>query len=220
MTQSQDHNTAEEAPWYQVNEIFDAPQGEGGFVGTMCTFIRLQGCTVGCEFCDTKYTWGKGGERMLVEDIVAQIHYPNVIITGGEPLQWDLDNLLKGIREAPGHPVFRIMLETSGAFDFKGHEVPDWITLSPKHMKDYQSSLGSGINVDELKFVVDMAFLEAYSKGIIKDVVATVQPNHGVYLMPEGNPPTEKHIALALEILAKNPYWKFGCRLHTWIGTR
>ena len=41
----------------KINEIFDTIQGEAYFTGTPATFIRLQGCPVGCAWCDTKHTW-------------------------------------------------------------------------------------------------------------------------------------------------------------------
>ncbi len=45
------------APRYPVNELFETLQGEGSFTGVPAIFVRLQGCPVGCPWCDTRHTW-------------------------------------------------------------------------------------------------------------------------------------------------------------------
>ena len=51
----------------KINEIFDTVQGEAFYTGTPATFIRLQGCPVGCHWCDTKHTWSTGTEKLKIE---------------------------------------------------------------------------------------------------------------------------------------------------------
>ena len=51
----------------KINEIFDTIQGEAFYTGTPATFIRLQGCPVGCHWCDTKHTWSEGTEKLRIE---------------------------------------------------------------------------------------------------------------------------------------------------------
>ena len=48
---------------YPINEMFQTLQGEGYFTGVPAIFIRLQGCPVGCAWCDTKHTWEKLEDR-------------------------------------------------------------------------------------------------------------------------------------------------------------
>ncbi len=48
---------------YPINEMFQTLQGEGCFTGVPAIFIRLQGCPVGCAWCDTKHTWDKLADR-------------------------------------------------------------------------------------------------------------------------------------------------------------
>jgi organic radical activating enzyme len=111
-----------------VNEIFYSVQGEGAWIGTPMIFIRLAGCSMGCDFCDTKYSWAEG-KKMLIEAILQEIRiYPckRVCITGGEPLEQDLRGLTT-VLEAEGYAIH---LETNGAHLFVG--AFDWITMSPK----------------------------------------------------------------------------------------
>lgn len=102
---------------YPINEIFQTLQGEGYFTGVPAIFIRLQGCPVGCAWCDTKHTWDKLAEREVSlfsvmaktkesdkwaastpEELLAVINRQgytarHVVITGGEPCIHDLTPL-------------------------------------------------------------------------------------------------------------------------------
>ena len=77
---------------YRVAEIFRSLQGEGPSIGTPATFIRLQGCAVGCSWCDTKFSWPEtGGSPMTIEQLgnaTRREPYvaPLLVVTGGEPL--------------------------------------------------------------------------------------------------------------------------------------
>jgi organic radical activating enzyme len=77
---------------YRISEIFLSLQGEGPSAGTPAHFVRLQGCTVGCHWCDTKYSWeAAGGRELTAEGIWAETdplgRAPMIVITGGEPLE-------------------------------------------------------------------------------------------------------------------------------------
>ena len=76
----------------KVVEIFDSIQGEGRFIGTPSTFVRLAGCNLHCTWCDTKYAWDDARPATLHISL-AKMHdrryLQHVVITGGEPLlQW------------------------------------------------------------------------------------------------------------------------------------
>src|SRR6266849_11036912 len=75
----------------RVSEIFTSIQGEGPSVGTPSVFVRLQGCSVGCVWCDTKYSWDAGrGEELALESLLRRVKDAgpqNVVVTGGEPLE-------------------------------------------------------------------------------------------------------------------------------------
>ena len=72
-------------------ECFFSIQGEGATAGVPAVFVRLQGCSVGCGWCDTKYSWDPAGGREqplgALLDEVAAFPCRRVVITGGEPLE-------------------------------------------------------------------------------------------------------------------------------------
>jgi organic radical activating enzyme len=77
---------------YRVSEIFRSLQGEGPSAGTPAHFVRLQGCSVGCHWCDTKYSWDAGGgSGVPAERIWSEARglgeAPLLVVTGGEPLE-------------------------------------------------------------------------------------------------------------------------------------
>jgi len=83
--------TAASEPPLRISEIFTSVQGEGPSVGTPSVFVRLQGCDVGCAWCDTKYSWdARRGQAMTLDavlDRVKEAATANVVVTGGEPLE-------------------------------------------------------------------------------------------------------------------------------------
>lgn len=102
-----------------INSIFRTIQGEGPFTGKPHVFIRTQGCSVLCSFCDAKNTWKKLENKMTIDEILAKVDTlktPNIkhlLITGGEPLeQEDFNELVQKIFDK--YPDITISLETSG----------------------------------------------------------------------------------------------------------
>ncbi len=117
---------------YPINEMFQTLQGEGYFTGVPAIFIRLQGCPVGCAWCDTKHTWEKLEDREVSlfsilaktkesdkwgaassEDLLAVIGRQgytarHVVITGGEPC---IHDLLPKLNMRGGYEVLSQALE-------------------------------------------------------------------------------------------------------------
>ena len=100
----------------RITEIFASLQGESVSVGIPTVFVRLTGCPLRCQYCDTAYAFS-GGEWMQQEDILTKVNsfqLKHVTVTGGEPLaQKNCLQLLKSLCEQG----FNVSLETSGALD-------------------------------------------------------------------------------------------------------
>jgi organic radical activating enzyme len=117
-----------------VSEVFLSIQGEGPSAGVRAHFIRLQGCPVGCVWCDTKYTWDAAGGRAsridpLLDEALALGEAPLLVLTGGEPLEHPgFVELLDAALPLWG----RIEVETSGVEPPpRGHARLFW-NVSPK----------------------------------------------------------------------------------------
>src|SRR5262245_58234553 len=99
----------------RVAETFFSIQGEGPTAGLPAVFVRLQGCSVGCSWCDTKYSWDPGaGRETTVEAVVAEAighGCSRAVVTGGEPLESILfEPIVTGLLDRE----FNIEVETSG----------------------------------------------------------------------------------------------------------
>lgn len=136
---------------YPINEIFQTIQGEGVYTGLPAIFVRLQGCPVGCPWCDTRHTWVVSPEREVpsrqvldrsnesdawsamsaveIRESFQRLGYTarHVVITGGEPCLYDLREL-SVLLLAEG---FTVQIETSGTHEVLVHEEA-WVTVSPK----------------------------------------------------------------------------------------
>ena len=110
-------------------EEFYTIQGEGFHTGTAAYFIRVGGCDVGCHWCDVKESWNADlHPPTAVEKIVsnAKSYAETIVITGGEPLTWDMNPITEQLKNAG----LNVHIETSGAYDVTG--TWDWFCLSPK----------------------------------------------------------------------------------------
>lgn len=206
----------EEHDCYQLNEHFWSIQGEGEHVGRTAVFLRLQGCPVGCGWCDSKLTWYAGGTRHRVVELVGLVRdHPEselLVITGGEPLIHNLDALLAALHGA--FPNRETHLETSGAYPFKGRLRPRWVTLSPKSAAGWQVAEDVLACASELKYVVDEAYdPEVTLAHLERYRLLTSAPGLPVRLMPEGSPPRPEMVDRVLRLLAAYPTWRFGPRL-------
>jgi len=116
----------------KISEIFASVQGEGLRQGEATLFVRLTGCNLKCDFCDTKYAW-KGGENLDTEQICSRIEKESrqmpadwVCLTGGEPLIQDVRELTERLKEIG----MKIQIETNATL-YQDLSV-DWYTVSPK----------------------------------------------------------------------------------------
>ena len=111
--------TAESPLRLKITEIFCSLQGEADTAGIPTTFIRLTGCPLRCQYCDTAYAF-HGGEWQTLSQVLARVSelgVQHVCVTGGEPLaQKNVLPLMTALCEA-GH---RVSIETSGAMSLDG----------------------------------------------------------------------------------------------------
>ena len=192
-----------------VMEHFYTLQGEGFHQGKAAYFIRLGGCDVGCVWCDVKDSWDaerhpKYEVRSLVSEVSktpAQI----VVITGGEPLMHDLNELTIELQSAG----FKTNIETSGAYPLSGKW--DWICLSPKKFKAPLPEILPLAN--ELKIVVfnksDFEWAEKYA--------ALVLSACKLYLQPEWDKAAEM-TPLIIEYIKAHPQWELSLQIHKYIN--
>ena len=191
-------------------EAFYTLQGEGFYKGTAAYFIRLGGCDVGCHWCDVKESWAAEAHPLVPVDTIvtdALAHSKTMIITGGEPLMWNLDLLTEKLRAAGA----RTHIETSGAHPLSG--TFDWICLSPKKIKRPVGDVLQKAN--ELKMVIynnnDFLFAE--------EMAAQVSPDCLLYLQPEWSK-RNKVIPKIVDYVMAHPQWKASLQMHKYLDIR
>ena len=189
-------------------EMFYTLQGEGYHQGKAAYFIRLAGCDVGCVWCDVKESWDASKHPVFsIEEIVSSaLAHPArlAIITGGEPLLYNLDALTTALKKVG----FELNIETSGSSPMSGNW--DWVCLSPKKFK---APLDESIQAaSELKVVIfnthDFEWAETYAKQ--------VSPNCKLYLQPEWDKSNEI-TPLVIEYIKAHPKWELSAQLHKYI---
>lgn len=197
-----------EAP-LPVMEAFYTLQGEGFHQGRAAYFIRLGGCDVGCVWCDVKESWDESAHPKLnINDIVSEAaKYPGrlAVITGGEPLLHQLDELTTAL-QAQG---FETNIETSGSSPLSGHW--NWICLSPKKFKAPVPEIVPLAN--ELKVVVfnkhDFAWAESFAEK--------ASPQCKLYLQPEWSKAAEV-TPLIVDYIKSHPQWELSLQVHKYIN--
>ena len=100
----------------QITEIFQSIQGESSYAGLPCVFVRLTGCNLRCDWCDSEYTF-TGGSKMSLEEVQSEVERlsPNgglVEVTGGEPMLQEREVI--PLMERLLNSGFNVLLETSG----------------------------------------------------------------------------------------------------------
>jgi organic radical activating enzyme len=193
--------------YYPICEHFYSLQGEGTNAGKPAYFLRLSGCNVQCDFCDSKNSWDENaGEKMSTSEIVDLIkksNAKNVVITGGEPLLHNLDELCKALRTEISD--VSLWLETSGTTEFSGDF--DWVCLSPKKQnlplpENYEKA-------NEMKVIIesvdDFEFAEKQAQ----------QANQDCQLFLQAEWSQSKHIVNSvIDYILKHPKWRLSVQIH------
>ncbi|MCG9880300.1 MAG: 7-carboxy-7-deazaguanine synthase QueE [Bacteroidia bacterium] len=190
-------------------EHFYTLQGEGFHSGRAAYFLRLGGCDVGCVWCDVKESWDATKHpQVSIENMVTWVKNSGTqmaVITGGEPLMHNLDNLTEALLEAD----IETNIETSGSHPLSGKW--DWICVSPKKFKAPLPEVL--VQANELKVVV---FNKSDFDWALKHA-EMVNPTCKLYLQPEWDQ-REKMMPLIIDFCKANPTWRISLQTHKYLN--
>ncbi len=192
---------------WKINEIFYSIQGEGKHTGMPAVFLRLAGCSMGCNFCDTKYAFSDGEEMNSLQILVALAQFPckTVVITGGEPTEQDLPALINALKSA-GHIVH---IETNGAKDCDVSKA-DFVCVSPKKYVAKEMLA----KADIIKLVItQQTDLKDLQKYYLYENEKTQ-----IYLQPESN--KQENIDLCVKLIKQHPSARLSVQLHKLINVK
>ncbi|OZB05648.1 MAG: 7-carboxy-7-deazaguanine synthase QueE [Idiomarina sp. 34-48-12] len=219
---------------YPINEVFQTIQGEGIFTGVPAIFIRLQGCPVGCPWCDTQHTWEQqpNDEVALSEvtektqatphwanataeqlvDLLEQKGYTakHIVITGGEPAMFDLIELGQALEQAG----YQLQIETSGTFLLKVTDAT-WVTVSPK----LEMPGGYMVRPDCMKRADEIKYPVAMQKHIdqLDRLLASCPPREGVSIALQPISQRPRATELAMKVCIERN-WRLSVQLHKYLN--
>lgn len=190
----------------KVNEIFYSLQGEGGRTGEASIFVRLSGCNLACDFCDTDFIYGKYMSVQEILDKIGRFGCKWIIWTGGEPALQLTDAIVSFFKEKG----YRQAIETNGT-----RRIPtgiDYITCSPK--KDFDRIRNLIPEVDELRFPIrkddplpDIAILPKAKKYLLSPIF-------------NGSQIIQDNVDYCVALVKENPKWALSLQVHKLIGIR
>lgn len=191
-------------------EAFYSIQGEGFNTGKAAYFIRIGGCDVGCYWCDVKESWNADLHPptftdKIIEAITKNNPSQSVVVTGGEPLKYNLGYLCSRLKKNS----IKAYLETSGSEKMSGNW--DWICLSPK--KNSPPLPDSYFMADELKVIIydnsDFEWAEENAKFVKKHCKLILQPEWSK---------RETMMPLIVDYILANPKWNMGLQSHKYMN--
>ena len=190
-------------------EAFYTIQGEGYYSGKAAYFLRIGGCDVGCHWCDVKESWNADlhPPTSITDILIGIAKYPvdTVVITGGEPLMWNLDKLTAALKSEG----LKVHLETSGAYPYSGDF--DWVCMSPKKMQAPIPAIKP--ITSELKVIVnnkhDFIWAEEQREGL--------NENCKLYLQAEWSK-REKIIPMIIDFVKENKDWTISLQSHKYMN--
>lgn len=189
----------------RINEIFCSLQGEGHFTGTPAVFIRLAGCNLKCDFCDTEHEPFVDMTEAEVVAAAAQFAPRHAVITGGEPSLQLTASLVGGLHKAG----FFVQMETNGTLPIAEECGVDWITCSPKHREVRLK------RIDELKVVYESVGQDMAQYEAMEAKTYSLQP------CDWGDEERNKAILrAAIDYCLAHPTWHLSLQTHKIINIR
>jgi 7-carboxy-7-deazaguanine synthase len=217
-----------------VNEIFQTLQGEATHTGRPSVFIRLQGCEVGCPWCDTKHTWETGEDRvrqisiadMLAKtadsaayadmnedelcDAVMRFTARHVVVTGGEPCIYNLFPLSKllWLNDCS------VQIETSGT-EWVSVQSQAWVTVSPKmDMPGHKIVRADAVErANEIKMPIG----KPADVDKLLYFIDTFKPEAPIWVQPIST--SERATELCIKAATKHG-WRVSVQAHKFLGVR
>ena len=200
----------------RITEVFYSLQGETRTAGLPTVFVRLTGCPLRCQYCDTAYAFS-GGELQSLDSILAQVasYKPRyVCVTGGEPLaQPNAISLLKQLCDAG----YEVSLETSGALDISAVDTRVSRVVDLKTPGSAEVGRNRYENIqhltanDQVKFVI--CSREDYDWAVSKLIEYRLEQRAGEVLMSPSHHELDAH-SLAEWIIADNLPVRLQMQLH------
>lgn len=192
-----------------VMEMFYSVQGEGYNTGKPAAFVRIGGCDVGCHWCDVKEAWDASVHPLTntdhIVDYLSGFPAKSVVVTGGEPLSYNLEPLCKGLKDR-GVSIF---IETCGAYPLSGSF--DWICLSPKKNIDPRPDMLQ--MADELKVIIhdasDLQWADQNARLVRESCLLYLQPEWSKYneMLPQ-----------IVEYVKEHPKWMISLQAHKFMN--
>ena len=198
----------------RIAETFYSIQGEGATAGRPAVFVRLQGCSVGCRWCDTRYSWdpdaGREVDLTALLDEVAAFPCRRVVVTGGEPLE---SPLFVPLVAALAEQGYVLEVETSGTLGPPGG-VPAAIQWNVS-VKLSGSGVAEAVRLNPAAIAAFRA-REAWWKFVVGEPAEVGEvlrlaerfalPRERVLLQPQG--------LRADELAARTPWLVEACKAH------
>ncbi|GAB4294542.1 MAG: 7-carboxy-7-deazaguanine synthase QueE [Marinilabiliales bacterium] len=203
------NNNSSEGTILPLIDQFYTLQGEGFHAGKAAYFIRIGGCDIGCNWCDTKISWNPDfHNEVSVEEILKNIKSNNadsIVVTGGEPSMYNLDYLCKVMKSNN----IKTFIETSGNHLLTGDW--DWICLSPKTANP--PLIENFLIANELKVIIsekkDFEWAEKCKKQVNQDCK--------LFLQPEWS--NRKSITpVIVQYIKEKKDWNLSVQLHKYLG--
>jgi organic radical activating enzyme len=192
----------------RVNEIFYSLQGEGGRQGEASIFVRLAGCNLKCDFCDTDFSAGTEMELSGILKVTSQYPCRWIVWTGGEPA---LQLASVDVAFFHGEGYFQA-IESNGHYRLP--DGLDYTVVSPKGNVDYAAKINPV--VDEIRLPVrvgdrlpDISILPRAVHYFVSPVFSDVASDV-----------TNDNIAYCTDLVMQNPQWRLSLQIHKLIGIK